>query len=158
MEFVIGILCIYVLFTIYPVIEYYRNKSRFERLDTEIQHLKSENYTLQRKADEADSLRFRCNDLSYQVNSLKHEFGIIRKTLTPEQRALTRYPSLDPNRVYRTRTGQVFHSVSWCPSIYGNCEQLTIKHAEAMFYSPCAKCVDREQLEFYHKSLGIGPQ
>ena len=89
---------------------------------------------------------------------LKNVFDTVRKSLSPEQRSLIKYPSVNPARVYHTPAGRSYHSVPWCHTINGNCTPIPLEDAKKKHYLPCSKCVEREktefpkQLEFFYES------
>lgn len=160
MTFLIAFLAACVLLSIHPVIGYYYYKSRFEKLEKDFNQLQSDkkeliskNNELKHKADHVDTLREWCAGLTCQADSLRQVLGATKEYLTPEQRSLIKYPILNPSRVYHTRSGNAFHSISSCCTNSGSCKQISIKAAKAYGYYPCSKCVDPKQLERYDESI-----
>lgn len=136
--------------------EFQQKASKFEELYTE--ELAESAQFIAEMTDDMKLHQDEYHAQKRQLDSLTDAFNAVRKTLSPDQRALIQYPSVNPAQVYRTPAGHSYHSVSWCHTISGRYIPLTLEEAKKAHYSPCSICVKHEkpelpkQLEFFYES------
>lgn len=180
MRFLIGLLIGYFLFSIRPILLFYRYKKKSEQLERKLNQANAEIEKFNKQSEppssassassvsnvvpaklQADYSSYRPSHTQsnkYGTNPqntwgvLWDKYGKTFDSLTPEQQSLIKYPFLNKDRVFITRTGKSFHSVPWCYTIRDSFDCISVPLISALEKGKrsCSKCVSEKQFNDLH--------